>query len=52
VAATSPVEKPVRASPINDTVIFIATPDREARLQLRELPASEHALPNVRLRAE
>ncbi|MSO66667.1 MAG: M23 family peptidase [Pseudolabrys sp.] len=37
-----PVEapKPVRPSPINDTVIFVAPPDREARLQSRELPAS------------
>jgi len=39
-ATTSPVEKPVRASPINDTVIFVAPPDREARLQSRELPTS------------
>ena len=34
-----PAEKPVKASPINDTVIFVAPPDREARLQSRELPA-------------
>ncbi|MGA7387476.1 MAG: hypothetical protein WBW99_06025 [Pseudolabrys sp.] len=33
-------EKPPRASPINDTVIFVAPSDREARLQSRELPAS------------
>jgi len=33
-------ERPVKASPINDTVIFTAPPDREARLQSRELPAS------------
>jgi murein DD-endopeptidase MepM/ murein hydrolase activator NlpD len=33
-----PAEKPVRPSPINDTVIFVAPPDREARLQSRELP--------------
>ena len=33
-------EKPTRASPINDTVIFVAPSDREARLQSRELPAS------------
>jgi len=39
-AATSPIDKPVRASPINDTVIFVAPPDREARLQSRELPTS------------
>ena len=31
-------EKPVKASPISDTVIFTAPPDREARLQSRELP--------------
>ena len=37
---TPPAEKPVRASPINDTVIFVAPPDREARLQSRELPTS------------
>jgi murein DD-endopeptidase MepM/ murein hydrolase activator NlpD len=37
-AATA--DKPVRPSPINDTVIFVAPPDREARLQSRELPAS------------
>jgi murein DD-endopeptidase MepM/ murein hydrolase activator NlpD len=34
------IDRPVRASPINDTVIFVAPPDREARLQSRELPAS------------
>src|SRR4029077_3486310 len=39
-AAMSPAEKPTRASPINDTVIFVAPPDREARLQSRELPTS------------
>jgi len=33
-------ERPVRPSPISDTVIFVAPPDREARLQSRELPAS------------
>jgi len=32
-----PAEKPVRPSQINDTVIFVAPPDREARLQSREL---------------
>jgi len=36
----APANKPVRPSPINDTVIFVAPPDREARLQSRELPAS------------
>jgi murein DD-endopeptidase MepM/ murein hydrolase activator NlpD len=34
-----PAEKSPRASQINDTVIFVAPPDREARLQSRELPA-------------
>jgi murein DD-endopeptidase MepM/ murein hydrolase activator NlpD len=38
-ARVSPAEKPPRASQINDTVIFVAPPDREARLQSRELPA-------------
>lgn len=33
------VENPVRPSPINDTVIFSAPPDREARLQSREIQA-------------
>ena len=37
-AATA--EKPARLSPINDTVIFVAPPDREARLHSRELPVS------------
>jgi len=37
-AAAPPPERPVRASPINDTVIFVAPPDREARLESRELP--------------
>ena len=35
-----PLEKPIRPSQINDTVIFVAPPDREARLQSRELPAA------------
>lgn len=35
-----PAEKPIKASPINDTVIFTAPPDREARLESRELSAS------------
>jgi murein DD-endopeptidase MepM/ murein hydrolase activator NlpD len=35
-----PVDRPVRPSQINDTVIFVAPPDREARLESRELPAS------------
>lgn len=32
-------DRPPRPSQINDTVIFVAPPDREARLQSRELPA-------------
>ncbi|HEX5211582.1 MAG TPA: M23 family metallopeptidase [Pseudolabrys sp.] len=36
--AAPPPERPVKASPINDTVIFTAPPDREARLESRELP--------------
>ncbi len=32
--------KPVKARPISDTVIFTAPPDREARLQSRELPST------------
>ncbi len=35
-----PAEMPVKASPISDTVIFTAPPDREARLESRELPAT------------
>jgi murein DD-endopeptidase MepM/ murein hydrolase activator NlpD len=38
--APTPAELPIKASPINDTVIFTAPPDREARLESRELPAS------------
>jgi murein DD-endopeptidase MepM/ murein hydrolase activator NlpD len=38
--AVLPAERPPRPSPINDTVIFVAPPDREARLQSRELPAN------------
>ena len=34
-----PAGKTPRLSPINDTVIFVAPPDREARLQSRELQA-------------
>jgi murein DD-endopeptidase MepM/ murein hydrolase activator NlpD len=36
---TAPV-MPLKASPISDTVIFTAPPDREARLESRELPAA------------
>jgi murein DD-endopeptidase MepM/ murein hydrolase activator NlpD len=35
-----PAEKQVNTSPISDTVIFTAPPDREARLESRELPES------------
>jgi murein DD-endopeptidase MepM/ murein hydrolase activator NlpD len=37
--ATMSLENPIRPSQINDTIIFVAPPDREARLQSRELPA-------------
>ena len=36
----TPAKSRPRPSPINDTVIFVAPPDREARLQSRELPAA------------
>jgi hypothetical protein len=36
----TPAEKPTAASPINDTALFFAPPEREARLQPPELPAS------------
>jgi murein DD-endopeptidase MepM/ murein hydrolase activator NlpD len=42
-AKTAPRLKP---SPINDTVILVAPPDREARLESRELPASATRLAN------
>ena len=32
--------RPLKPSPISDTVILVAPPDREARLESRELPAS------------
>ncbi|MGB6349027.1 MAG: M23 family metallopeptidase [Pseudolabrys sp.] len=35
--AAMSAEKLLRPSPINDTVIFVAPPDREARLQSREI---------------
>jgi len=35
--AEAPVNKPLKASPISDTVIFTAPPDREARLESREV---------------
>ncbi len=35
-----PADRPVRPSPIDDTVIFVAPRDREARLESRELPAN------------
>lgn len=37
VAPVEPQPKPPKARPISDTVIFVAPPDREARLQSREL---------------
>ena len=40
---TSPGPIP-KASPISDTVIFTAPPDREARLESRELPVDRQAL--------
>jgi murein DD-endopeptidase MepM/ murein hydrolase activator NlpD len=35
--AQAPADKPVKASPISDTVIFTVPPDREARLESRDL---------------
>ncbi|HZP69079.1 MAG TPA: peptidoglycan DD-metalloendopeptidase family protein [Pseudolabrys sp.] len=40
VAPPGSAERSPRPSPINDTVIFTAPPDREARLYSRELPAA------------
>ena len=40
VAPPGAAERTPRPSPINDTVIFVAPPDREARLHSRELPAA------------
>jgi murein DD-endopeptidase MepM/ murein hydrolase activator NlpD len=40
VAPPGSAERTPRPSPINDTVIFVAPPDREARLHSRELPAA------------
>ena len=39
-APRAPAAEPPKPSPISDTVIFVAPPDREARLQSREVPAS------------
>ncbi len=39
--APAPAERLIKVSPINDTVIFTAPPDREARQESRELPASK-----------
>jgi murein DD-endopeptidase MepM/ murein hydrolase activator NlpD len=36
----APVDRPLKPSPISDTVILVAPPDREARLESREPPAS------------
>jgi murein DD-endopeptidase MepM/ murein hydrolase activator NlpD len=38
--AQAPANRPLKASPISDTVIFTAPPHREARLESRELLAS------------
>ena len=35
-----PMERQLKPSPINDTVILVAPPDREARLESREMPVS------------
>ena len=43
-ASPTPAEKPTPASPINDTAIFFAPPEGEARLQL-PLPRSERCAP-------
>jgi len=40
VAPPGAAERTSRPSPINDTVIFVVPPDREARLHSRELPAA------------
>jgi murein DD-endopeptidase MepM/ murein hydrolase activator NlpD len=37
---SQPAEMQLKPSPISDTVIFTAPPDREARLESREMPAS------------
>jgi murein DD-endopeptidase MepM/ murein hydrolase activator NlpD len=38
--SAEPVNRPIKASPISDTVIYVTPPDREARLESRELPES------------
>jgi len=38
------VDRPLKPSPISDTVIMVAPPDREARLESREPPASTMSL--------
>jgi murein DD-endopeptidase MepM/ murein hydrolase activator NlpD len=38
--AQSPANISIKPSPIGDTVIFVAPPDREARLESRELPVN------------
>jgi murein DD-endopeptidase MepM/ murein hydrolase activator NlpD len=40
VPAADPPEPKLRASPISDTVIFSTPPDREARLESRDVPVS------------
>jgi murein DD-endopeptidase MepM/ murein hydrolase activator NlpD len=39
-----PTERPLKPSPISDTVILVAPPDREARLESREPPANNMRL--------
>ncbi len=43
----APVDRPLKPSPISDTVILVAPPDREARLKSREPPASTMRLASV-----
>lgn len=40
--AEAKADTPVKPSPINDTVIFVPPPDREARLQSREPASATH----------
>jgi murein DD-endopeptidase MepM/ murein hydrolase activator NlpD len=40
----TPPEDKLKPSPISDTVIFVAPPDREARLESRELPTKSAGL--------
>ena len=45
--ASRQARRPLKASPISDTVIFTAPPDREARLESRELPPRRDASPTA-----